>query len=54
MKNSRNKPKRTTEVEAILDCKATAALQKEITEELNEEDKSLKELLADDKTENQE
>ena len=53
-KKSRNNPRQTIAVETVLNCKATAALQKEIVEELNEEDKPLKELLADDKTKDKE
>ncbi len=42
--------KQATKVEASLKCKATAALQKQVAEELTEEDKPLEELLSDDKT----
>lgn len=46
--------KEATKIEASLNCKATAALQKQVAEELKEEDKPLKELLSDDETKDKE
>tara|TARA_Y100001963_G_C6761284_1_gene439591 strand:- start:1392 stop:1547 length:156 start_codon:yes stop_codon:yes gene_type:complete len=41
-------------IESDLRMKSTAALKKEVAQEMNEEDKPLKELLSDDETENTE
>jgi len=45
-----DKPKPKCKVETELNCKATAALDKDIEEDLEQEDGSLAELLGDDKT----
>ena len=48
MTNKKKKMPSVKEVEAQLSCKATAALKTRIKEEMEEEDKPLKELLQND------
>lgn len=45
-----NKQKQKTQCDSIVECKATAALAKEVETDKEKEDKSLKELLEHGKT----
>ena len=55
-KNTSSKKQKATvlKVESEIVCKATAALEKQIAQELNEEDKPLEELMTDEETKSKE